>query len=173
MENLEEKVNKLDAIQEINDCLTRYCRAMDWVDEDLLKTCFLESGYIDYGFYAGDAKGFIPVVMEIEKSGHSWHSISNIAIELDGDQAQVESYGLTAGGEIENNSIKDINIYFGRYHDEFTKTHDGWKISKRLYILDSNFSTKAEDVSGALEGLFLGMNLRTDSEKYRKLYKGN
>ena len=46
MENLEEKVNKLDAIQEINDCLTRYCRAMDWVDEDLLKTCFLESGYI-------------------------------------------------------------------------------------------------------------------------------
>ena len=37
----------------------------------------------------------------------------------------------------------------------------------------SNFSTKAEDVSGALEGLFLGMNLRTDSEKYRRLFKGN
>ena len=111
--------------------------------------------------------------MEIEKSGHSWHSISNVAIELNGDRAQVESYGLTAGGEIENNSIKDINIYFGRYHDEFTRTSNGWKISKRLYILDSNFSTKAEDVGGALEGLFLGMNLRTDSEKYRKLYKGN
>ncbi len=29
MENFEEKVIKLEAIQEINDCLTRYCRAMD------------------------------------------------------------------------------------------------------------------------------------------------
>ncbi|MBN44813.1 MAG: hypothetical protein CML94_04865 [Rhodobiaceae bacterium] len=111
--------------------------------------------------------------MEIEKSGHSWHTITNVAVELKGNKAEVESYGLTAGGEIENNSIKNINIFFGRYHDEFTDTPDGWKISKRLYILDSNFSTEAENVSGALEGLFLGMNLRTDSEKYRKLYNGN
>ena len=57
MENLEEKVNRLDAFQEINDCLTRYCRAMDWVDEDLLKTCFLESGYIDMDFMLVTQKG--------------------------------------------------------------------------------------------------------------------
>ena len=108
MENIDERLSKLEAVQEINDCLTRYCRAMDWVDEDLLKTCFLDSGYIDYGFYAGDAKGFIPVVMEIERSGHSWHTITNVAIELDGDKAEVESYGLTAGGEIEDLSLIHI-----------------------------------------------------------------
>lgn len=171
MENIEKRLEKLEAIQEINDCLTRYCRALDWVDADLLSTCFLDDGFIDYGFYAGDAKGFIPVVMEIEKEGHSWHLISNVSIEINGDKAEVESYGLTAGGDLEDGSIQNVNIYCGRYHDEFTKTLEGWKVSKRLYILDANYSVKAEAIRGDLGGLFLGTNLRTDSDKYRKLYK--
>ena len=50
MSNLEERLEKLEAHDEIRSCLTRYCRALDWVDEDLLKTCFVEDGYIDYGF---------------------------------------------------------------------------------------------------------------------------
>ena len=73
MSNIEERLNKIEAIQSINDCLTNYCRALDWMDEDLLRSCFIEDGFIDYGFYAGDAKGFIPAVMAVEKDGHSWH----------------------------------------------------------------------------------------------------
>ena len=38
-------------------------------------------------------------------------------------------------------------------------------------ILDNNFSIKSEGIRGDLGGLFLGTNLRTNSEKYRKLYK--
>ena len=37
MSNLEERLEKLEAHDEIRSCLTRYCRALDWVDEDLLK----------------------------------------------------------------------------------------------------------------------------------------
>ena len=102
MSELEKRLEKLEAHDEIKSCLTRYCRALDWVDEDLLKTCFVEDGYIDYGFYAGDAKGFIPVVMEVERNGHSWHFLGTVAIELNGDTAEVESYGLTVGGDIDN-----------------------------------------------------------------------
>ena len=171
MSNIEERLNKIEAIQSINNCLTNYCRALDWMDEDLLRSCFIEDGFIDYGFYAGDAKGFIPAVMAVEKDGHSWHLISNVAIEIDGDHAEVESYGLTSGGEIVDGSIKDVNVYCGRYHDEFKKTPDGWKINRRLYILDNNFSIASEGIRGDLGGLFLGANLRTDSEKYRKLNK--
>ena len=54
---------------------------------------------------------------------------------------------------------------------EFSKTPEGWKVSRRLYILDTNFSAKSEGIRGDLGGLFLGSNLRTDSEKYRKLHK--
>ena len=129
MSNIEERLEKIEAIQSINDCLTRYCRALDWMDEDLLRSCFIEDGFIDYGFYAGDAKGFIPAVME------------------------------------------DVNVYCGRYHDEFSKTPEGWKVSRRLYILDDNFSVKSEGIRGDLGGLFLGFNLRADNEKYRKLDK--
>jgi hypothetical protein len=171
MSNIEERLNKIEAIQSINDCLTNYCRALDWMDEDLLRSCFVEDGFIDYGFYAGDAKGFIPAVMAVEKDGHSWHLISNVAIEINGDHAEVESYGLTSGGEIVDGSVQDVNVYCGRYHDEFKKTPDGWKINRRLYILDNNFSIASEGIRGDLGGLFLGANLRTDSEKYRKLNK--
>ena len=52
MSNIEERLEKIEAIQSINDCLTRYCRALDWMDEDLLRSCFIEDGFIDYGFYA-------------------------------------------------------------------------------------------------------------------------
>ncbi len=171
MENIEERLKKIEAVQEINDCLTRYCRALDWMDEDLLKTCFLEDGFIDYGFYAGDAKGFIPAVMEVEEGGHTWHSSSNVAIEINDKKAEVESYGFTAGGEVIDGIIKEVNIYCGRYHDEFTQTSEGWKISRRLYILDASFSVKTEVKAGDLGKLFIGTSLRTDSEKYRKLYK--
>ena len=171
MSCIEKRIEKIEAIQSINDCLTRYCRALDWMDEDLLRTCFIENAFLDYGFYAGDTKGFIPAVMGVEKNGHSWHLISNVAIEIDGDKAEVESYGLTSGGEITDGGIQNVNVYCGRYHDEFTNTTDGWKISRRLYILDTNFSMESEGIRGDLGGLFLGTNLRTDNEKYRKLYK--
>ena len=111
MSDLENRLEKVEAYQEINDCLTRYCRALDWVDEELLKTCFVDDGFIDYGFYAGDAKGFIPVVMEVEKTGHSWHLISNVSIELKGDKAEVESYGLTVGGDVVDNHLPSVNVY--------------------------------------------------------------
>ena len=67
MSNIEERLQKLEANVSINQTITRYCRALDWLDEDLLKTCYTDDAYIDYGFYKGDVKGFYPVVMEVEK----------------------------------------------------------------------------------------------------------
>ena len=171
MSELEKRIGNVEAIQDINQCLTRYCRALDWGDEDLLKSCFLENGYIDYGFYVGDAKGFIPVVMEVERNSHTWHNISNVAIELKSNKAEVESYGFTAGGEVIDNQIKDITIYLGRYHDEFTSTDQGWKISRRLYIMDATFPATSGEVMESIKGLALGVALRADSDKYRKLYQ--
>ena len=171
MSELEKRIGNVEAIQEINQCLTRYCRALDWGDEDLLKSCFLENGHIDYGFYVGDAKGFIPVVMEVERNSHTWHNISNVAIELKSNKAEVESYGFTAGGEVIDNQIKDITIYLGRYHDEFTSTDQGWKISRRLYIMDATFPVTSGEVMESIKGLALGVALRADSDKYRKLYQ--
>ena len=67
MSNIEERLEKIEAIQSINDCLTRYCRALDWMDEDLLRSCFVEDGFIDYGFYAGDAKGLFQQSWKLKK----------------------------------------------------------------------------------------------------------
>jgi len=109
--------------------------------------------------------------MEVERNSHTWHNISNVAIELKNNKAEVESYGFTAGGEIIDNQIKDITIYLGRYHDEFTNTDKGWKISRRLYIMDATFPVTSGEVMESIKGLALGVALRADSDKYRKLYQ--
>ena len=60
-----EKDNNVEAHIGINQTITRYCRALDWLDESLLRTCYTEDAYIDYGFYSGDVQGFYPVLWRL------------------------------------------------------------------------------------------------------------
>lgn len=48
--------------QACSETLTRYCRALDWLDEDALKTVFTPDADIDYGFFKGRGDAFIPTV---------------------------------------------------------------------------------------------------------------
>ena len=64
-----------------------------------------------------------------------------------------------------------IRDSLGRYHDEFTNTDKGWKISRRLYIMDATFPVTSGEVMESIKGLALGVALRADSDKYRKLYQ--
>ena len=53
--------------QACQEVLTRYARALDWVDEEALKTFFFADAEIDYGFFKGSGEEFIPVVIELER----------------------------------------------------------------------------------------------------------
>ena len=74
MSDIEKRLNNIEAHLSINQTITRYCRSLDWLDEELLRTCYTQDAYIDYGFYKGDVQGFYPVVMEVERqSMHRYH----------------------------------------------------------------------------------------------------
>ena len=89
MSDIEKRLNNIEAHLSINQTITRYCRSLDWLDEELLRTCYTQDAYIDYGFYKGDVQGFYPVVMEVERqSMHRYHFLSNVAIEVDGENAE-------------------------------------------------------------------------------------
>lgn len=45
--------------QACNETLTRYCRALNWLDKDVLKTVFTPDADIDYGFFKGRGEEFI------------------------------------------------------------------------------------------------------------------
>jgi len=122
--------------QACGETLTRYCRALDWLDEDALKTVFTPDADIDYSFFTGRGDGFIPVVMDIERRFlRRWHLIANAIIQVNGDTAEGESYGLAAAvAEREGHTITDV--FGGRYLDRFVRRTGQWQIAKRVYVLD-------------------------------------
>ena len=63
----------------IRDCLYRYCRGIDRVDEALLRSAYWPDGTDTHGAYRGSASGFVDWAMEalpkIERGIHQFNRI--------------------------------------------------------------------------------------------------
>ena len=111
---------------EITDLLTRYARAVDRQDWELFRSVFTADARIDYtqvGGIAGDLDtvvGFLEEVMAMFEAMQ--HLISNIDIDIDGDEAKVTAMVY--------NPLKlpDTPMWAtgGWYHHELVRTPDGW-----------------------------------------------
>ena len=67
--------------QACTEVLTRYCRALDWLNGEELKRVFAADADINYGFFRGQRDAFIKAVMEIEHSfERRWHFVANAII---------------------------------------------------------------------------------------------
>ena len=123
----------------INDLLTRYSRALDWLDDAMLDTVFYDDADIDYGFFKGSGKDFKPRLMEVEHGvGRRWHFTSQVKIDLDGDEADVESYNLSLSlPESTPGDGTPYSIFFGFYKDRVLKRKGKWGIIARKHLLVS------------------------------------
>jgi hypothetical protein len=119
------------------EVLMRYSRTLDWLDTQGQASCFWDDAEIDYGFFEGAGADWVPTVMQVEQaSQRRWHLCSGVLVEIDGDRAKSECYGLTVGtGKAESGELVDT-MYGGRYLDELGRRDGEWRISKRSYILD-------------------------------------
>jgi len=74
-------IENLIAKDQINDLNSRYCRALDWLDEVALCGVFWPDAPIDYGFFQGSAEAFVPLVMAMEKrAARRWHTTQSCHI---------------------------------------------------------------------------------------------
>jgi SnoaL-like domain len=155
--------------QACNETLTRYCRALDWLDAETLKTVFTPDADIDYGFFQGRGDAFIPVVMDIERSFlRRWHLVANAIIQVDGDTAEGESYGLAAA-VAEREGLMVTDVFGGRYLDRFVRRTGQWQIAKRVYVLDWQRSFATESAAEAMSGLVWSNGFSPAHPLYRKL----
>ena len=138
------------------EVLMRYSRTLDWLDEEGHATCYWPDADIDYGFYTGDAAGFVPFVMEVEKSAlRRWHLVGGLLIRIEGDTAYAESYGFTVSAAENESGVVGDNLFGGRYLDELSKRDGEWRLSRRRYILDFTYQ-----LPHGLDGLAAaGLNL--------------
>ena len=122
----------------ITHILTRYARAIDRFDMEMLRTVYHPDAYDDHGSYKGDVEGFIVFLNEVlPRFETTQHFLGNMHIELDGDVAHTETYCQAwhriAGtdDEPDHDSVTGL-----RYVDRFERRDGEWRIAKRQIVID-------------------------------------
>jgi hypothetical protein len=119
----------------IRDCLMRYCRGIDRMDAEVLRSAYWP-GAMDYhtGF-TGTVEEFIEWAMpRLAAMEQNMHLVGNVLIRIDGDTAKVESY-LWSVSVLPGDNPRQVMVV-GRYLDKFEKRDDAWRIAERLVVHD-------------------------------------
>ena len=132
-DQLIERMRRLADRAEIIECLTTYARAMDRFDRELASSVYHEDAIDDHGHFCGPAGEFIEWAMTVPGGEfRHQHYVSNFHVELDGDQAHVETYYLFVATDRDPSA--PLKLYGGRYVDRFERRNGRWAIAARKCI---------------------------------------
>lgn len=121
----------------IRDCLFRYCRGVDRVDETALRSAYWPDATGRHGAYQGSGSAFVDHVIENRKAGgRTIHMLGNILIELRGDVAAVESYFHTRLAGVDAHNRPQETLLAGRYVDRFERREGEWRVADRTVVYD-------------------------------------
>jgi ketosteroid isomerase-like protein len=117
----------------------RYCRGIDRMDWDLVRSCYHPDAIDDHGEYVGGIDGFI----EYAKQGcptflSTTHFTGNQLVEVDGDIAWAEHYAQGFHRvEGEDGALKDLFVNV-RFADRFERRGGEWRIAHRVVVVDTD-----------------------------------
>jgi len=122
---------------EIQQVLYRYCRGVDRGDAALIASVYHPDGIDEHGPWKGLGRDFVPVVVKhMDALGViGQHHITNVLIEVRGNEADVESYYIAYHPEITADGPGHA-LTCGRYLDRFEKRDGRWAIAHRRVVLD-------------------------------------
>lgn len=124
--------------QAITELIYTYCRAVDRLDVPLGHSIWHDDGHADYGqnYYQGPGKGVIDTICQhhLGLLSHS-HQVTNILIELDGDQAGSESYVYGTMRMEQAGTLMHLSVW-ARYLDAWEKRGGRWGLLRRMVVYD-------------------------------------
>lgn len=120
-------LEELSAKQEITELLYRYCRGIDRLDWDLVRSCYHNDAFDDHGLVRGGVDEFVAFFTEmLTPMIATTHMLGNILITLDGDLAGCESQ-ILAWHRIpadDENPVRDLTAQ-ARYVDRIERQAKG------------------------------------------------
>ena len=138
----------------IRQCLYRYCRGIDRMDADLILSAYWPDATDEHGnFAARTAQEFVdhamPILQGMEQTSHF---LGNILIEVDGNEAYVESYVQAFHRLRKPDGTRYENISSSRFLDRMERRDDEWRIKRRVVVRDwfREFPDSAEWDTGAM-----------------------
>ena len=147
-----DRLERLESRQVIHDVLMRYCRAVDRLDLELLRSCYHEDSWDDHGHYKGDGHAFAEFIVTslAERAHHTTHAVANVFIELDPvdhDRARAESYALAHLSRTDAQRVEWLDVFSGRYIDIFERRDGRWRIAERTVVHDWSVSSVLDPVT--------------------------
>lgn len=129
---------RLDDREAIRDCLHRYCRGIDRVDEAALVSSYWPDATDSHGAPSGPVSGFYDRVRAAWARGpRNVHQISNVMFDFRGaDQAAVESAFLALQQGAGPDGVVRRVMMAGRYCDLFERRAGEWRVLRRTVVYD-------------------------------------
>jgi hypothetical protein len=179
----------------IENLLGLYCRAIDRLDVELLKSVYHADGVDDHGAIRANAHEFADrvVAMLRDTCVYTMHTITHSVIEVRGDEAAAESYYLAihtiAAGEgpiakffgetyLERQRaaglLGDRHEYLcsGRYLDELCKRDGVWRILRRQMTNEWGTCRPESTVTEGIAGAFTTSGRRDRQDPVYRLMLG-
>ena len=123
----------LAAKHAITEALSRYCVAVDRIDEEAWWQVWHRDARAHYEeIFEGPAANLMTWIFETHRACEATsHQVSNVLIDVDGPVARSESY-VTACVRAGGNDI----VARGRYLDVWSSREGAWRIDERRYRSD-------------------------------------
>jgi hypothetical protein len=142
---VESELRRLVAENSIRRALLAYCRGVDRMDLELIRSVFHPDAIDDHSArYSGPGVGFADYIahsLPAQNFTSTSHQITNSLINVESeDRASAETYFMVAHA-----NGTDILWMLGRYLDVFEQREGEWKILHRRVVHDMNYQSGAKE----------------------------
>lgn len=143
-------LQELSDREAIRDVALRYCRGIDRLDVELVKSAYWPEAIDEHGTFVGNGHEFAAYCMTAhERWSWTMHSIFNHAIELDdADHARGEIHNITSLCRADDGVI---DTWYGRYLDRYERRGEQWRIAHRVCVHHGTSTTSAPPMQIAWE----------------------
>jgi hypothetical protein len=131
--------------REIRDVVMRYCRGIDRMDRQLVRSCYHADATDDHGSFSGGVDEFLAWVWPLlERYTLTMHFVGNLLVEVGDDVAAAETYGIAFHRS--EDARPQLNLMTGfRYLDRFERRDGEWRIASRVAVTEWS---RVDDAAG-------------------------
>jgi SnoaL-like domain len=142
----DERLERLVSEAEIRRVVARYCRGIDRMDLELVRSCYHEDAHDEHGSFSGTVDEYLEWVAPLlAKYDATMHFIGNLLVEFDDpDTASVETYGISVHRSASDRPHLNLTTGF-RFVDRFERRDGNWRIADRVAVADWSQRVRPDD----------------------------
>jgi hypothetical protein len=155
-------VRRLLDRQAVMECVLNSCRGIDRGDWALFRSAYHADAVEDHGVYVGDLDGLLEFLqLAMSNFSHFQRYLTNSDVDLDGDEAHVESYYLI---RLSMPGATTVMVNGGRYLDRLERRGGRWGIVARVVTTEWSATLEGSGTAEASDTPPVFVPARMDKE---------